>query len=336
MKKINDIPKDDNHPRSVLECLRGTRGDVSGEVICQELGISRAAVWKHIQTLRGMGYEIDAAQRRGYRLRGVPNLPIAAEVAPYLRTQWLGRHWVYLDKVTSTNRYAADLAEAGDPDGTVVIAEEQKLGRGRMARRWFSPPDVNLYMSALFRPKVSPQQLPSMSLVAGLAVARAVKKLYPKIAVSVKWPNDLMVDGKKLAGVLCDMRAEVDNVHYLVVGIGINVNMRAVALPPELNGVATSLRELLKRDASRQHLAAEILNQLEDLYRIWLAGGLRPLIPELEKTSLLQGREVAVSLLSGEIRGKVVGIAPSGALILQTMTGARKEILSGDVHVRRY
>ncbi len=335
-KKKSDILKPEGRPRTVLECLRGARGEISGEAVCQELGITRAAVWKQVQTLRDRGYEITAAQRRGYKLVSGPDIPLASEVAPHLRTDRLGRHWEFLDKVTSTNRYLADLAEAGEPEGTVVVAEEQIMGRGRMARRWFSPPGVNLYMSALFRPKVMPQQVPSMSLVAGLAAARALNRLFPRLKIRVKWPNDLMADGRKIAGILCDMRAETDRVHHIVVGIGVNVNLKPSAIPPELRGVATSIRELLKRDVPRARVAAEILNELEPLVRTWERGGLKLLLPELEAVSLLNGRQVIISLLSGEVRGKVLGLAPSGALVVETATGEKREIMSGDVHVRRY
>ncbi len=336
MRKTSDILKPEGRARTVLECLRGARGEISGEAICQELGITRAAVWKQIQTLRDQGYEITAAQRRGYRLVKGPNIPLAAEVAPHLRTEKFGRHWVYLDRTTSTNRYLSELAEAGEPAGTAVVAEEQVLGRGRMARRWFSPPGVNLHLSVLLRPKVDPRQVPSVALVAGLAVARALRKLFPRLDFKVKWPNDVMVGGCKLAGVLCDLRAEADRLHHIVVGIGVNLNLKTSDIPPELRGVATSLREQLKRDVSRPHVAAEILNQLEELVVTWEKNGLKPLLPELEKFSLLQGRQVTISLLSGEVRGKALGIAPSGALIVETITGERREILSGDVHVRRY
>ena len=253
----------------------------------------------------------------------------------YLRTKWLGRHWHHLAKVTSTNSHLANLTADSEPEGSVVVAEEQNLGRGRMARRWFSPPGVNLYMSALFMPKISTKKVSSMYQLVGLAVVRAIRKLHPKIPVTIKWPNDLLVDGKKLGGILCDMRANADRGHFLIVGIGVNVNMRYSELPLELAGRATSLREWLKHDASRPKLAAEILNQLEPLYKAWLTKGLEPLITELEKLSFQQGQQVAVSMLSGEVRGKAVGIAPSGALILETMTGERKEILAGDVQVRK-
>ena len=328
--EIIEIPEKPGPPQNVLEILRQEKGTVSGEIISQKLGFTRAAVWKQVQALCGLGYDISAVQHMGYRLVAVANRPLAAEVAIGLRTKWLGRRWNYLTKVASTSNHLAGYANTGEAEGLVVVAEEQNFGRGRMARKWFSPPDVNLYMSALFRPNLQQQQVPSMYQVAALAVMRAVKKLYPQVQIGFKWPNDLMVDGKKLGGVLCDARFKADRVDCLIVGIGLNVNMRPSTLPPELKNAATSLYERLKREASRPLLAAEIINQLEELYGIWQAGGLRPLIPELEKASILQGRQATISTLNGNVVGMVQGFAPSGAIIVKTPMGVCREILSGD------
>lgn len=318
----------------ILDFLRLARGGhVSGQVICEALKISRTAVWHHIRHLRRLGYDIQASTRRGYYLHSSPNAPLPTEVLPLLRTGSLGRDLLYLPRVDSTNRYLAALAEQGRAEGCTVIADLQSGGRGRLGRSWFSPPGVNLYLSVLLRPSLPPQRAPSFSLAVGAALHRALHRVVPEVKVAVKWPNDLFIGGRKLAGILCDMKSEADRVHYLVVGIGVNVNGMRRQLPPSLRARAVSLREAARHPVSRPALAAALLQELAAVYPEWCRHGLKPFLPELERHSLLQGREVTVDLHREPVHGRVVGISSHGGLLLESH-GRRREILSGDVHVR--
>lgn len=318
--------------RQVLELLQTSAGaNLSGQEMCRRLGISRTAVWKHINLLRRNGYQVEAHPRRGYRLAERPNRPLAAEVESRLRTSRLGRPLTYLASLDSTNRRLLALAEQGAPEGTLIVAETQTGGRGRLSRSWFSPPGVNLYLSLLLRPAVPPLRVPSLALAVGLAVRRAVARLAPELEVQVKWPNDLFLGGRKLAGILCEMRSELDRVHYVVAGIGLNVNLLEAELPPELRGRATSLRIAAGHEWSRPELLATLLEELEPVYDQWQRAGLAPFLPELERHAYLQGREVTVDFGAEQLRGRVAGLAASGALILELPGGRRREVLSGDV-----
>lgn len=325
---------DASAPRRILEILRAAGAEVSGQAICEQLGISRTAVWKHIGELRQIGYDITAHPRRGYLLQQTPNRPLALEVAPLLRTKFLGRRLHFVDAIDSTNRRLTAMAEDGAPEGSVLVADSQTGGRGRMGRTWFSPAGANLYVSMLLRPPVPPQQAPSLSLAVGVAAARALRALLPRLPVRIKWPNDLMLNGKKLGGILCEMRSEPDRVHYVVVGIGLNVNVAAEQFPPGLHDGAVSLKMATGRDVSRPQLLAELLAQTEAVYRPWIREGLAPFLKELETESFLKGRQLTVELPSGTVSGKAVGVTAAGALILETAAG-RREILSGDVHIRK-
>lgn len=327
-------PVQANPIAAVLQMLRGAENYMSGQDICRSLGVSRTAVWKHIGTLRNLGYEITGSPHRGYRLDQAPNTPSALEVTWKLKTKRFGHELLFLPETDSTNRYLAWLAERGAPEGTVVVADHQTGGRGRMDRSWFSPPGVNLYFSIVLRPDIPPQQVPSLSLAMGLGIVRALHRLFPKLDVSIKWPNDLYCGGRKVAGILCEMHSEVDQVYYIIAGIGVNVNMPEADLPAALRPVATSLRHATGLELSRPALLAEVLLQLEGVYDRWRAAGLEPFLPELIKHSMLDGREVAVACHGETIRGTVRGLSRTGALILQTSGSHRREILAGDVHIK--
>ena len=326
-------PVTPNPTATILGMLHGAEDHLSGQDICRSLGVSRTAVWKHIGTLRNLGYQITGSPHRGYRLDSAPNTPLAFEVIPRLKTTRFGHELLFLPETDSTNRHLAGLADRGEAEGTVVVADKQTGGRGRMDRAWFSPPDTNLYFSILLRPDIPPQRVPSLSLAIGLGVVRALRRLFPGLDIAIKWPNDLFCGGRKVAGILCEMQSEVDRVHYIIVGIGLNVNQSEADLPVGLRPIATSLRDVTGRELSRPALLAEILLQLEMVYDRWRLAGLEPLLAELMKYSLLQGREVTVACQGSTVRGTVRGLSPTGALILQTSGGHRREILSGDVHV---
>jgi len=316
----------------ILELLKAGGEFLSGEKIGRRLGISRSAVWKHVRELKGVGYGIVSSPKKGYGLRAVANVPLAAEVTPHLKTLTLGRRIDYHDAVDSTNRTAGDLARQGAVEGTVVVADAQTAGRGRMERRWESPAGINLYFSVLLTPNVEPARVPQLALVAAVAVHEGLAECCPDITAQIKWPNDILVGGRKVAGILCEASLEADRVHRVVLGVGINVN--GTTVPRVLRATATTLRIVGGREVSRPALLAAVLNHLEARYEGWLQdGSLSGLLASFERHSALNGRPITAENLSGVVRGTARGITPTGELVIETAGGALLHLLAGDVHL---
>ncbi len=323
-----------DHREVLLERLRASPdGWLSGQALCAALHCSRTAIWKHIEALRHLGYAIEARPRLGYHLTGVPEAPLPAEVAPRLTTRTLGRELTWLPLVDSTNRWLAEKADAGAAEGYVVTADTQTAGRGRLDRGWHSPPALNLYASLLLRPTVPLDRAASLTLLLGLAVRRAVRSLAAGLAVRIKWPNDIWIDGRKLGGILCEMRAETDRIHHVVAGIGLNVNTTARDFPPDIRASAISLRQASALFFPRAEVLAAILNELEPVYREWLNQGLAPFLDELNDADLLKGRTVTLAQGDQLLSGVATGIARDGALLLTTPDGVTP-VYSGDVRIR--
>jgi len=317
----------------IVALLKQAEGaEVSSRAICERLGVSRAAVWKQIETLREGGYAIAACSRRGYRLVAAPDTPNQVEVAPLLTTNRIGHDCRYVAETASTNRDATVLALAGEGEGVIVASGSQTSGRGRMSRVWFSPPDVNLYFSILLRPAVEPGRASSLPLVVGLAVAEALAELAPEIQPMIKWPNDILIGGKKVCGILCEMQAETDSVRHIIPGIGVNVNLSRAELPQALRERATSLRIETGRVFSRAAVLAAVLNRFEPLYDRWCAYGFEPLIPAVAVRDVLRGRVIALEQGGRRIEGRADGILPDGALRLVTDQGAMP-VYSGEAHM---
>ncbi|MHB8835134.1 MAG: biotin--[acetyl-CoA-carboxylase] ligase [Candidatus Methylomirabilia bacterium] len=261
-----------------------------------------------------------------------PTPPLAAKVAPHLKTRTLGRRIEYHAAVDSTNRAAGDLARQGAVEGTVVVADAQTAGRGRMGRRWESPAGENLYFSVLLTPDIGPARVPQLALVAAVAVHEGLAECCPEITTQIKWPNDILVGGRKVAGILCEANLEADRVHRVVLGVGINVN--GMHVPRALQTTATTLRLAGGREVSRPALLAGVINRLEVRYEGWLQDGtLSGLLDYFERHSALNGRPVAAESRSGVVRGKARGITPTGELVLETAGGALLHLLAGDVHL---
>jgi len=313
----------------VLHVLKEDGQWVSGQDIGTSLAISRSAVSKHIAVLRELGYRIKSSSRRGYLLESAPNAPYPAEVTPLLTTQFIGRPLLYLAETDSTNSIAAQQAHDGAPQGTTVVANSQSAGRGRLNRQWHSPPESSLYFSIILRPAVPPALVAQLPMIAAVALLRALDLRTPGLGAAVKWPNDILVSGRKLCGILCESEAETDIVHYVIIGIGINVNTSG--FPDELSEIATSLRMLTGNDLSRPTLLADVLNAFEPAYDAWLeAQDLQPFLPFLVDRSLITGRTVKVQNVRGSIRGRVTGISAEGGLLLDTAEGT-VTVVSGDV-----
>ncbi|AMV71681.1 biotin--[acetyl-CoA-carboxylase] ligase [Desulfuromonas carbonis] len=319
-------------PREAILDLFHHRGDsfVSGAELSALLGISRSAVWKQIGVLRELGYQIEAVPSRGYRLLTTPDTLIAAEIQAGLSTRLIGREIVSLARTDSTNQRATELAEAGAVEGTVVIAEEQSLGKGRLGRRWASPPGVNLYLSVLLRPPILPWDAPQLTFLSAVAVARAIAA-EPGMAPEVKWPNDLLLGGRKVAGLLNEMRAETEGIHHVVLGIGVNLNMTADQFPADLRYPATSLCLESGRPVCRSAFARRLLEHLDLLYTEYLQSGFEPVRSAWEGFFRLTGSAVEVDCQQRLVRGTVRGIDSDGALLVEDDRGGCERILAGDV-----
>ena len=269
----------------ILEILRSKMpAPVSGEVLSQELAVSRTAIWKHIQALKNEGYTIESVPKKGYILKEVPDRLKPAEVVANLKTKWLGHHIHYCELTTSTNELAKRLAGEGCEDGLVVIAEEQNSGKGRLSRGWFSPFARGVWFSVVLKPPFMPQEASKCTLLAAIAVVKAVNK-YKGVQASIKWPNDVLLDGKKLVGILTEMSAEFGRINYIVIGTGINVNVPKEMVPEELRATAVSLADVAREPISRVELLADVLGYMEELYEKVLHEGFKPVLEEWKKYS---------------------------------------------------
>ncbi len=316
----------------ILRALRETDSYVSGQELCRKLGVSRTAVWKNIRSLQEDGYEIEAVTNRGYRLAGVPDTIAEEEVASRLQTERMGRQIRYFSRIDSTNQYAKRIAEEGAPDGTLIIADEQTAGKGRSGRTWVTPPAEAIAFTLLLRPKLSPDRISMVTLVMGLAVTNAVNSLYD-VSAGIKWPNDVVIKGRKLCGILTEMSAEVRQVNYIVIGVGINANL--TSFPEEIREIATSLRLELGCDINRAELIARVMTEFERLYAEFEAqGDLSAVMQEYNELCLNAGSKVRVLDPNGEYTGTSRGINSMGELLVETEDGQIQEVYAGEVSVR--
>ena len=313
---------------AVLQVLRGAPNPISGERLAAQLGLSRAAVWKRVQRLKDLGYVIEGSPRRGYRLLAIPDKLLPEEVLQGLTTRILTGPVHYFETLDSTNNYAKELAAREAPEGTVVIAETQTGGRGRLGREWESPAGVGLYVSVVLRPLLPPMELPQITLTAAVAVVRAVRRV-TGASPGIKWPNDLLMHGKKLGGILTEMETESDRIRHVVIGLGLNVNNHG--FPPELAGTATSLAQELRGAFSRLDLLKAWLEEFEDLYERFLNQGFPEILQEWKRYTVTLGRAVTVRQGPREISGQAVDVAPDGALLLHTPAGETVRVTSGEI-----
>jgi len=318
----------------VLAELRRRQGEyISGEELSRKLGLSRTAVWKHIQALRREGYRVAASTRRGYALLDTPDCFYPEEVVNGLRTSWLGRPFYYYDEVGSTNQVAKDLADGGAPEGTVVVAETQKSGRGRLGRSWFSPGSKGIWVSVVLRPRVPPVQLPQLSLLAAVAAVEAVEET-TGLRPGIKWPNDLLLRERKLAGILTEMRAEMDTTQYVVLGIGINVNLAQEDFTPDIRPLATSLEVELGRRVERLPLLQALLYRLEAWYERWQEEGFAPVAQAWREASITLGHQVRVVAAERVYAGRAVDIDGEGALLVEEEGGNLRRFHYGEISLR--
>lgn len=316
----------------ILKLLKETDGYVSGQELCRRFGVSRTAVWKVINQLKEEGYEIEAVRNRGYALKGAGDVLSEAELLSCLKTEWAGGRTVYFDATDSTNIQARRLAEAHAPHGTLVVSDRQDGGKGRRGRSWASPSGVGIWMSLILRPEIAPSSASMLTLAAALAVREGIQE-ETGLSPLIKWPNDLVLNGKKICGILTEMSTELMEIQYVITGIGINVNQRE--FPSEIRDTATSLSLEAGRCFRRSSLIAAILKAFEKDYAAFLkTGDLSLLLEEYNACLVNRGKEVCILDPLGEYRAVAEGIDESGSLLVTLPDGTRREIISGEVSVR--
>ena len=316
----------------ILRLLRSADGYISGQELCNRFGVSRTAVWKAINQLKEAGYEIEAQQNKGYRLMAAPDLMTEAEIKSLMHTDWVAKEVLYFDTIDSTNTKAQELAEKGYPSGTLVVADKQESGKGRRGRSWVSPSGTGIFMTLMIKPDINPNNASMLTLVAALAVAKAITSVTGEEAM-IKWPNDIVVNGKKVCGILTEMNAQFDYINHIVVGIGINVHNES--FPEEISQMASSL--MIEAGGKRFHRAqiiAETMAYFEQHYDTFLkTQDLSALVREYDELLVNRNKSVRVLDPKEPFDGKAMGITPKGELIVDTWE-SRKLVSSGEVSVR--
>ncbi len=315
----------------ILRLLRERDGYISGQEICEKLAVSRTAVWKAVGQMKEEGYVIEAVQNKGYRLSEVPDLVTREEIVSRLETEWAGRPTVFLEKTDSTNNEAKRLAEAGASHGTLVVAEFQEAGKGRRGRSWASQRGTGIWMTILLKPEFPPAQAAMLTLVAAMAVADGIQEV-TGLHAGIKWPNDIVLSGKKVCGILTEMSAEPDYINHVVIGIGINANIREFS--EELREKATSLLLERGRAVSRAAVIVAVWKAFERYYEKFLkTADLSLLRMAYEERLLNKGEAVSVLDQKGNWSGIAKGIDENGHLLVEA-EGRTRAVDSGEVSVR--
>jgi BirA family biotin operon repressor/biotin-[acetyl-CoA-carboxylase] ligase len=300
-----------------------------GPKIAAEIGVARSTMWEWISKLRSLGVEIKGHHACGYQLVRIPDILVPGLVQPELAGNAIGHRMTHYFRTDSTNNVCWKLAAQGSPHGTVVVAEEQTAGRGRLGRSWYSEKSSGIYTSVLLRPPLSPAAAPVLTLLAGVAAHQAVTAV-TGLAVDIRWPNDLLVNGKKVCGILTEIHAELDRLHAVVLGIGVNVNH--AVMPAELKETATSLRIETRRRWSRVHLCIALLKELEKHYHLLLKEGSAALTKRWgEVSSFARGKRVRVVTSGGEFLATTAGLEPTGALRIRHDDGREESLVAGEI-----
>lgn len=316
----------------ILGALRAApEGSVSGADLAQQLGVSRAAIWARIEDLRTLGFEIEASPHRGYQLRASPDRLYADDLQARLgRVEVIGRDIRVFQETTSTNDIADKLARDGVKEGVVVFAESQSRGRGRLGRAWLSPSGRGLWFSILLRPPLAPQAATRLTILAATAVARAVR-LGTGLTPEIKWPNDILIRGRKVVGILTELSAELDHIRHMILGVGIDVNQAAGDFPPELRSVATSLRIEAGQVFDRPTLAAAVVRELDADYARLCHGSFEDIATEWAAQCTTLGRNVTIRMGDRSLQGRAEALDDDGALIVRTEHGRLERVVGGDV-----
>lgn len=315
----------------ILKMLREAEGYVSGQELCNKFGVSRTAVWKAINQLKENGYEIEAVQNKGYHLLSAPDVMDSTELESIHATDWAGCEIYYFDSIDSTNTKAKELAEEGHPGGTLVVADRQTAGKGRRGRSWESPSGIGIFMTLMLKPEINPNNASMLTLVAAMATTRAIRRV-TGVPAMIKWPNDIVMNGKKVCGILTEMSAQFDYINHIVIGIGINVHNEE--FPEEIAQTASSLYVESGQHIHRASLIEAFLEEFEDVYAEYLkTEDMEGLVKEYDSMLVNRGRQVRVLDPKEPFEGKAMGITKKGELIVDTWE-SRKLVSSGEVSVR--
>lgn len=316
----------------ILRLLKENDTYISGQELCDFFKVSRTAVWKVMEQLKKEGYEIEAVRNRGYRLINCPDVMSEAEISSLLKTSWAGNKILYYSETDSTNSRAKEAGERNGVHGTLFVADMQSAGKGRRGRSWVSPHGTSIYMTILLRPEVSPNQAPMLTLVMGLSVAEGIRKVCG-VDAAIKWPNDIVVNKKKVCGILTEMATEMEYINYAVIGVGINVNQQE--FPEEIHNVATSLRIATESSYKRSEIIAAVLEMFEENYETFIkTGDLSGLRKAYNDILINQGQDVKVLEPGNEYEARAEGINETGELIVTLPDGSKRNIFAGEVSVR--
>ncbi|MFD2445832.1 biotin--[acetyl-CoA-carboxylase] ligase [Bacillus sp. CGMCC 1.16607] len=305
---------------------------ISGQALADVIGCSRTAVWKHMEELRKEGFILEAIRNKGYRIIKTTEKVTADEIRLGLKTSFLGQSIHYEESVDSTQKVAHRLANENTPEGTIIVAEEQTSGRGRMDRKWHSPKYTGIWMSVILRPKVVLAKAPQLTLIAAVAVVQAIEEM-TDLSPQIKWPNDILINGKKMTGILTELQAESDRIHSIIIGMGINVNQLKADFPEELHDIATSIAIEQGSTISRSALIRSVLIHLEKLYQMYLENGFYPIKLLWEGYACSIGKEIKARTLTNTIEGKALGITEDGVLRIEDSTGKIHLVYSADIEI---
>jgi BirA family transcriptional regulator, biotin operon repressor / biotin---[acetyl-CoA-carboxylase] ligase len=303
---------------------------ISGQQLAELIGCSRTAVWKHIEVLRKEGFELEAVRRKGYRIVRTPETITADEIRLGLKTKFIGKNIHYEESVESTQKIAHRLAYENVPEGTVIIAEEQTTGRGRMDRKWHSPKYTGIWMSLILRPNIALTKAPQLTLLTAVAIVQAIEEI-TDLTPEIKWPNDILLNGKKVTGILTELQAEADRIHSIIIGIGINVNQSNGDFPIELQKIATSLLIEKRETISRADLIKAIFTKMEKLYLLFLDQGFLPIKLLWESYAVSIGKSITARTITHTIVGKALGITDEGVLKIEDESGVLHHVYSADI-----
>lgn len=316
----------------ILRLLRESGDYISGQEFCRRFGVSRTAVWKAVNQLKEEGYGIEAVQNKGYRLRSNPDVLSSSELKSRIQNQWAGNRIYFYEETGSTNIDAKRLGEEGAEHGTVVVADKQSAGRGRRGRSWQSPAGKDIYFTILLRPPFLPGKAAGLTLVMALSVAQAIEGAC-SLKTGIKWPNDVVLNGKKICGILTEMNVETDYIQHVVIGVGINVNLDV--MPEEISRTATSILLESGRETARAELLQEVLARFEENYGMYERDlDLRDMLEEYNGRLVNLGKQVRVLDPKGEFEGIARGIDASGELLVETQDKNTVRVYAGEVSVR--
>ena len=319
------------YKEKILNLLRLSRTAYhSGEELARKTGVSRTMVWKHIKSLERDGFGIEAMPSQGYRITFEPDILRQNDIKQGLKTKVMGKELHLLPETASTNTLAMEMASQGAAEGTVVVAELQTGGKGRLGRKWISPKG-NLYLSVILRPNIPMHKAPIITLMGAVAITSAIRNLC-NVPAAIKWPNDILVANRKVSGLLTEMSAEQDQIRHLVLGIGVDVNMEQDSLPPDLRPLVTTLAAEAGKKINRTELLREILRQLDCWYQAFL-NNTADVLREWEKLNMTIGNRIAVSGAGETLEGLAQGIDEEGRLIVLRDDGATRHVAAGDVSI---